>query len=128
MVADPTLRELILVVSQKSGPMPFVPIADWSSTIQDVEQYWQRRAPADAGRQDAETIVQGEQLLVDLQSAVATRDRMLRELQAERSAEVARRDREIADLNARIGDVQRAFESTAGRRIGRLWRRLTGQA
>lgn len=127
MVADPTLRELILVVSQKSGPVPFSPIADWTSTVQDVEQYWQRRAPVTAVRQDAEALVQSEQLLVDLQAAVATRDRMLGELQAERTSEVARRDREIADLNARIGEVQRAFESTAGRRMGRLWRRLTGR-
>lgn len=127
MVADPTLRELILVVSQKSGLVPFTPIADWTATLQDVERYWQQRAPVGAGGQDLEALTRSEPLLVDLQAAVGARDRMLRELQDERSTAVAKRDAEIADLNVRIGEVQRAFESTAGRRIGRLWQRLRGR-
>ena len=128
MVADATLRELILVVSRKSvADVPFVPVTDWSSTVEDVEHYWRRRAPATACHEDGDAMVAAEQLLVDLQQAVVTRDRMLGELQAERTTEVARRDREIAALNARIGEVQRAFEATLGQRVHRLWRRGTGR-
>jgi hypothetical protein len=124
MVADPTMRELILVASQKlhDHEAPTL-VTDWTSTISDEEPYWQRLAPSNTGAEDPDAIVATERLLVELQRAVAERDGMLAGLQQERVREVAVRDAEISKLNGRIGELQRTVDSTLGARAQRLWRR-----
>lgn len=61
-----------------------------------------------------------------LQPEVDRRDRMLAELQDERSRAVAERDRTIAGLNERIGELQRTLDAKVSEIVKRQFRRITG--
>lgn len=124
-IASPTLRELVMVVSQKGTAPRAAAEVPWSAVFEETEPYWQARLPASAP-ESAEGLIATETLVVDLQAAVTTRDQMLASLQASAVAEVAVRDAEIASLNARLGAAQSALDRTPSERLKRLARRLSG--
>lgn len=126
MVATPTMRELVMVVGRRPQPGGSPARINWPSVFTDAERYWLDRLPGNVVRETGEEIVGNELLLVDLQDGIVTRDRLLAELQAERTEAVRARDAEIASLNDRLGRLQYAFDMTPGERLKRLWRRLTG--
>lgn len=132
MVATPTLRELIMVVSRKTATPPAT-MATWTAVFEDPERYWQQRLPQGIQPESGEEIAAIEPLVAHLQDevlardrAVAERDRMLADLQAAAVNDVAVRDAEIASLNQRLGKVQSALDRTPSERLKRAFRRLTG--
>lgn len=127
MIANPTMRELILVAARKRREAaPAGRPTEWKAVFEEIERYWVDRVPSGINAEDGAALVGNELLLVDLQEGVVARDRMLAELQAERTAAVQTRDEEIARLNARIGALQSAFDRTPSERLKRMLRRLTG--
>jgi 2-polyprenyl-3-methyl-5-hydroxy-6-metoxy-1,4-benzoquinol methylase len=126
MVANPPMRELILVASRKRDANGIPAHVDWRSVYEDVERYWLDRLPSNITPESGETIVGNELLIVDLQEGVATRDRMLAELQAERTEAVRLRDAEIASLNKRLAELQLALDMTPSERLKRAVRKLSG--
>jgi 2-polyprenyl-3-methyl-5-hydroxy-6-metoxy-1,4-benzoquinol methylase len=126
MVANPTMRELVMAAGRKPQVGTTVRRVDWPSVFEDAEHYWRGRLPANTALETGDAIVDNELLVVDLQQGIATRDRMLAEQQAERATAVRLRDVEIAALNDRIAVLQEAFDRTPSERVKRAWRRLTG--
>jgi len=128
MVANPTMRELVMVVARKpvAGSAP-VQDSDWRPLFEDVERYWLDRLPAGISAESGEAVVGNELLIVDLQEGIATRDRLLAELQAameEVLRGVTARDQQISSQNDRIDRLQYDFEMTASERLKRVLRRL----
>jgi 2-polyprenyl-3-methyl-5-hydroxy-6-metoxy-1,4-benzoquinol methylase len=124
MVAEPTMREIILVVSRKpvEDRSPAVS-PDWTSTYEEVEHYWQRLAPPRGGHEEAEAIIETELLLVELQHAVQIRDGLLANYQrinlelqdgiAQRDQEIVRRDREtVHEISTRDQEISRRDRET----------------
>ena len=126
MVANPTMRELVMVAGRKPHAGSAVRRVEWPGAFEDAEQYWRGRLPENIRRETGDEIVGNELLIEDLQDGIATRDRMLAEQQAERVAAVRFRDAEITALNERLGRLQEAFDMTPSERLKRAWRRLTG--
>lgn len=128
-VANPAMRELLMIASKKPQPGG-IPARtdDWRTVLAEVEGYWRARLPAGVTVEDGSGLVSTESLLVELQAAVATRDRMLADQEAERTEAVSRRDAEISALNERLGALQRAFDLTPSERLKRAWRRTRGRA
>ena len=128
MIANPTMRELVLIASRKRHTSePPAIVTDWQEVFEEVERYWIDRLPPEVASEDGAAIVGNELMLVDLQDGVATRDRMLAALQAERAVAVRVRDEEIAALNARLAALQLAFDLTPSERLKRALRRLGGR-
>lgn len=125
MVANPDMRELILVASRKradGAPAGFVD--DWRTVLEETEQFWLRQLPPATEVEHGDRIVANELLTVNLQQGIDLRDRMLAEQQAEWASAVALRDHKIAAINARLGALQLAFDLTPSERIKRAMRRL----
>ena len=134
-VANPTMRELILIASRKPEVgRPVRRTDDWHTVFEDPEQYWVDRLPEGFEAEDGSALVATELLVTELQEGVALRDgeiakrdQVMVELQALGIQEVAIRDAEIANLNERISAVQRRLDRTPSERVKRAWRRLTSQ-
>jgi 2-polyprenyl-3-methyl-5-hydroxy-6-metoxy-1,4-benzoquinol methylase len=134
MVANPTMRELVMVVGRRPNPAAASPSRiEWPSVFEDAEGYWLARLPANVIRESGEEIVGNELLLVDLQDGIATRDRMLAELQASSNKEVSLRDSELSvlrgqliALQGKLNELQMEFDMTPSERLKRAWRRWTG--
>jgi SAM-dependent methyltransferase len=102
MVADPTLRELIMTTSRKpavAGPIP-APAPDWRSLFQDPERVWQRRLLESGRSMDAAS--NAELILVRLQEEVQIRDRLLADLDARMQAEIQVRDDRLFKLDREL--------------------------
>jgi 2-polyprenyl-3-methyl-5-hydroxy-6-metoxy-1,4-benzoquinol methylase len=131
MVADPTMREIILVVSRKAaGSRSAAAQSDWTATYEDMERYWQRLAPPGGGREEAQALIETELLLVELQHAVELRDGLLeteQRIKLHLQDEIGRRDQIIRDVNADIGALQRTLDAKLSERLKRRWRRLVGR-
>jgi 2-polyprenyl-3-methyl-5-hydroxy-6-metoxy-1,4-benzoquinol methylase len=127
MIATPEMRELVMVVARKVDVTEAAP-PNWRMLFEDAEYYWRSQLPPGVTSEGGDAIVGNELLLVDLQDGVASRDRMLAALQAERTEAVRLRDAEIAALHERLGRLQLAFDMTPSERLKRQWRRLTGAA
>ena len=126
MVANPTMRELVMVVGRKPPAGSSARRVEWSSVFEDAERRWHDRLPGNITRESGDALVDNELLIVDLQNEIATRDRMLADQQADRAAAVQLRDAEIASLNRRIGRLQEALDLRPSERVKRVWRRITG--
>lgn len=80
--AEPTLREYITTLSRRGerttaiGPPP-----DWRTLFVESEPHWQTIRPKDPPPFAADDLVELEPLLIDLQDGIATRDRLLADLQ-----------------------------------------------
>lgn len=133
MVMDPTLREIILVVSRKLADANANATAfDWRHVYEDPEHYWARRAPQQVVPEPPEALLAIEPLLIELQQSVETRDHeitvrdgMLAARQVEFVREVEKRDAELSALRDELGAVMRAFAATPSERLKRLVRRWT---
>jgi SAM-dependent methyltransferase len=128
MVANPSMREIVMVAARKPDEGAAVTTHDWRERFTDFETYWSERLPPGIAAESGESIVGNELLLVDLQEGIAERDRMLAALQEERRIAVETRDAQVSELWDRLGRLQRAFDMTPGERLKRLWRRTIGSA
>jgi 2-polyprenyl-3-methyl-5-hydroxy-6-metoxy-1,4-benzoquinol methylase len=142
MVANPTMRELVMVAARKTVADETVVPRDWRELFTDVEAYWRDRLPHGISSENGDAIVGNELLLVDLQEGIAERDRMLAALQADFNklrAELATvpgtlaetqstHNAELAEVMDRLGSLQHAFDMTPSERLKRFWKRLTGAA
>jgi 2-polyprenyl-3-methyl-5-hydroxy-6-metoxy-1,4-benzoquinol methylase len=118
MALDPPARELILAISRKprAGEAPAAPDAgegDWASLVEETEPSWIRRVPADVRR--------------DLEQASPI-EVGARKLEQYYVSEIARRDRDIADVHRRLSALQQAYDRLWPVRIRRYWNRMTGAA
>jgi len=128
MVANPTMRELVMIAARKPAvDAPVVP-REWRELFTDAEAYWHNRLPPEISSESGDAIVGNELLLVDLQEGIAERDRMLATVQADCNQMVSTRDVELSDLRDRLGLLQHAFNMTPSERLKRFWQRLTGAA
>lgn len=140
MVADPTLREYITTLSRRGNqPRPSGSAPDWRSLLVETEPFW--RAAHGAAEFRADQLIESEPLLQELTAAVELRDReierrdsILAEQQVERNDAVTIRDHTIGDLSAQIAslqgrhdDLQRAFDAKLSEIIKRRIRRLLGR-
>lgn len=126
MVANPTMRELVMIAARKPvGDAPVV-AREWRELFTDAEAYWRNRLPPEISSESGDAIVGNELLLVDLQEGIAERDRMLATVQADCNQMVSTRDVELSDLRDRLGLLQHAFNMTPSERLKRFWQRLTG--
>lgn len=130
-VANPTMREIILVASRKMpAASPPTPGRQWYDVFEDTEHYWRSRLPEGVIPEDGAGILSTETLVVDLQAGVNARDRLLQDLQARHSAQGAQLSAAFAEINTlmdRLGALQFAFDMTPVERLKRLGRRLTGR-
>jgi len=128
MVANPTMRELVMIAALKPAVDAPLVRRQWRELFTDAEDYWRNRLPAEISSESGDAIVGNELLLVDLQEGVAERDRILAKVQADCNQMVSTRDAELSDLRDRLGLLQHAFNMTPSERLKRFWQRLTGAA
>jgi len=134
MIANPPMRELVMIVTRKPAPGATPRRVDWQDVFQDTEQYWRSRMPAGLGAEGESGILAAEALVSDLQAGVNERDRMLQQLQAQHqaqhdslTAQLVARQAESAELMDRLGAVQFAYDMTPVERLKRAARRWLGR-
>jgi 2-polyprenyl-3-methyl-5-hydroxy-6-metoxy-1,4-benzoquinol methylase len=105
---DPSARELILTLSRKprTGEGADADTSDWPTLFNETEPSWVRRVPP--------------AIASDLQRESA-RDVGARQLEQYYLAEIARRDRDVADANGRLGALQQAYDRLWPVRLRRYW-------
>ena len=136
MIANPAMRELVMVASRKpAAGQDRRPGVDWRTVFDDTERYWHARMPAQVTEESESGILAAETMVADLQSGVNQRDHMLQELQAQHHAqhqafttELIARDKAYAELMDRLGAAQYAFDMTPVERLKRAVRRWTGRS
>lgn len=136
MIANPSMRELVMVVSRKPAAGQAVRKGtDWCEVFEDTERYWHARLPAAVGAEDDSGILAAETMVADLQAGVNQRDAMLQALQARHqeqhdafTAALVARDKEYAALMDLLGALQYAFDMTPVERLKRAVRRWTGRS
>lgn len=109
MMADPALREVILVISRKGAGDAALPITDWTKTLVDAEATL--RPSTSGAPHDPAQLVSTEPLLAELYVKLQVRDRMLHDLQAalnDQSRQVALRDEQLIKLQDTLNAMTRA--------------------
>jgi 2-polyprenyl-3-methyl-5-hydroxy-6-metoxy-1,4-benzoquinol methylase len=105
---DPEARELIMSVSIKAGAAG---AQDGGERFEETEPSWVAGVPADVRDQ--------------LKTASAA-SLGVKALEGHYAAEIATRDREIADAHERIGALQRQLDAGLSARLARAWKRAFG--
>ena len=132
MVADPTLREMIMTTSRKppAGTRERRRTT-WASVYEDPEQWWRRRLLASGRPLDANANV--ELTLLHLQEEVNVRDgelrrrdRLLAEQEARLTGEIQRRDQLLTELREELKQA-RGFAGFLMDRLSAIVRRLRGR-
>jgi 2-polyprenyl-3-methyl-5-hydroxy-6-metoxy-1,4-benzoquinol methylase len=134
MIANPAMRELVMIVSRKPVPGTRPRQVGWQHVFAESEQYWRSRLPTTFGVEGESGILGAETLVSDLQAGVNERDRMLQQLQAEHQAQhdsfrdqLVARQAENAGLMDRLGALQFKYDMTPTERLKRVARKLLGR-
>ena len=125
MVATPTLRELAMVVSRKVATRAAAAVP-WTAVFEDVERYWRERLPTTIQEEGGDAIAAAEPLVVQLQQDVRTRDEMLAALDADRTAAIQLRDRQLSELRNQVDALRQRLAATESERLKRFVRRWLG--
>jgi hypothetical protein len=131
MIANPAMRELVMIVTRKPVPGVRPRLTGWREVFVDTEQYWRSRLPAGFGAEAESGILGAETLVSDLQAGVNERDRMLQELQAQHQAQHDAFTAQLVALqatNAELMDSKGALQSKLDmmleerlKRVARRW-------